>query len=80
VVRHSGATQAQVAVNVRDDAVDLVVEDNGRGLKVTAMSGDGSGMRGMQERALALHGTVEVGPGPTGGTKVEAHLPFEASS
>jgi len=79
VVRHSGATQAEVIVNIADDALDVDVTDNGRGITRTGRAGDGSGLRGMEERAHALQGTVEIGPGPIRGTKVSAHLPFEVT-
>ena len=79
VVRHSGATQAEVTVIVGDDAVDLVVSDNGRGIARTRRAGDGTGLRGMEERAHALHGHVDIGPAPIRGTRVSAHLPFEVN-
>ena len=77
VVRHSGATRAEVMVKVTRDAVDVTIEDNGRGIDVTATDSEGSGIRGMQERATALGGDVEVRSGRARGTVVRAHLPFE---
>ena len=79
VVRHSGATNARVAVHVRATAVDLIVDDNGRGMIADGQSSAGTGIRGMRERAAALGGTVEVSPATGGGTSVTARIPFGAT-
>ena len=39
-------------------------------------NGQGHGARGMRERAATAGGTVETGPGPGGGYRVAARLPF----
>ncbi len=58
------------------DALTVTVEDDGRGL-VPADS-DGTGIVGMRERAETLGGTLEVGRGRTGGTRVHASLPLRS--
>jgi len=78
VVRHSGATRALVSVKVNDDAVDVTIEDDGVGIDAAVDRSDGSGLRGMSERAHALGGEVVVRPGPDGGTIVHARLPSGA--
>ncbi|MEV5568588.1 sensor histidine kinase [Spirillospora sp. NPDC052269] len=42
-----------------------------------AGGGSGSGIGGMRERARALGGDLEAGPGPDGGFRVRARLPHE---
>ncbi|MDL4818713.1 sensor histidine kinase [Actinomadura opuntiae] len=72
VTRHSGASSAVVRVRYTGDAVTITVDDDGRGTAPAA--GDGSGIRGMRDRAEALGGTLEAGPRPTG-FRVRATLP-----
>jgi signal transduction histidine kinase len=81
IVRHSGAQTAQVAVVVGSDAVELAVSDDGRGIGADYAESDGSGIRGMRERAQALAGSVDIGRGPDGrGTVVHARLPLRGPS
>ena len=39
--------------------------------------GEGSGLRGMRERAEQLGGTLEAGPAPVRGWRVRARFPIE---
>lgn len=70
VARHAQARSVTVHLGY-DDGVDLQVTDDGVG----GRAGAGNGIVGMRERAAALGGTVEVGPMPSGGFRVAAHLP-----
>lgn len=55
VTRHSGASSAWVSVALGPTSLVVLVEDNGRGGRVST---DGSGMAGMRERAEALGGSI----------------------
>jgi signal transduction histidine kinase len=74
VVRHAGASRAEVTVTHRDDGVVVEVVDDGRGGNG---NGSGQGIVGMRERARALGGTLEAGPRSEGGFRVQASLPVE---
>jgi signal transduction histidine kinase len=76
VVRHSGASRVRIAVDVGETAVDVLVEDDGRGVGGDPGAVGGTGIQGMEERSRALGGTVEVRPRPGRGTRVRAHLPI----
>jgi signal transduction histidine kinase len=76
VLRHARATRASVVVRVDADAVSIVVADDGTGHG--GSGGAGAGVRGMRERATALGGTLDAGPGEGGGWCVEAWLPLSA--
>lgn len=75
--RHSGAHRVDVRVRVTDGAVAVEVADDGCG--IGTRSPDGQGLLGLEERVAVFGGTLEVGPGPRGGTRVAAHLPRETS-
>jgi signal transduction histidine kinase len=73
VVRHAGATTATVKLAYEDRELSVQVDDDGRG---GAAANGGSGIAGMRERAAALGGRLDAGPGPGGGFRVSAHLPL----
>jgi signal transduction histidine kinase len=73
VVRHSGATRCRVALQVRAGWLLVEVADDGVG---PGGGADGVGTASMRERAAELGGTLEVGPGATGGTTVSARIPI----
>jgi signal transduction histidine kinase len=79
VAKHAGARTVNVLLEFRDDALVLVVEDDGRGLQPAAAGERMLGLAGMRERALAVGGTLEIEPTPGGGTTVLARLPTTGS-
>jgi len=74
VVRHAGAHACTVALRV-GDRLELEVRDDGRGIPSQVPSG-GVGLESMQARAVAVGGTLLVGPAAGGGTSVRALLPL----
>ncbi|MFG2086390.1 sensor histidine kinase [Spirillospora sp. NPDC048824] len=75
VTRHSNASAAVVRIGYAGAHVTVGVEDDGKPRPGT-LSEDGSGIRGMRDRARSLGGTLEAGPGPDGGFTVHARLPL----
>ncbi len=71
VVRHAGVDACRVTVSCADE-VTVEVIDDGRGGSV---GGEGHGLIGMRERALALGGDFRAGPRPESGFRVTARLP-----
>lgn len=80
VLRHAGATQVEVGVDIDDDAMlRLVVRDNGRGLPPVAERRTGTmGLVGMRDRARLVDGDVVITGAPGEGTTVTARIPLEA--
>lgn len=76
VVRHSGATRARIEVNVDGRVLRLAVNDNGRGIAGLV---EGTGLRGMRERASAFGGSVALSAAPDGGASVRAEFPVGAT-
>jgi two-component system sensor histidine kinase UhpB len=75
VARHSEARRVDVRVSRGADAVELVVSDDGLGLR----DGDGEdrfGLVGMRERVQALHGDFELESPAGGGLTVRARIPL----
>jgi PAS domain S-box-containing protein len=75
VGKHAHAQSVNVLLELRDDNLALVVEDDGVGFRATAKGETMIGLAGMQERALAVGGTLEVEPTPGGGTTIVACIP-----
>jgi signal transduction histidine kinase len=92
VLRHAQATSATVQIHYRGDTLEVEVDDDGRGARpaapsraeggagVPASSDLGHGLTVMAERAAAVGGRLEAGPGPTGGFRVHARLPLGESA
>jgi signal transduction histidine kinase len=83
-IRHAGPASAAVSLSYHDDELRVVITDNGRGQTPSAAStadqAGGHGLAGMRERAAAVGGTVEAGPGPAAGFQVTARLPLPESA
>lgn len=79
VGKHAGADAARVAVDERDGAITVTVEDDGAGIATDpGLRGNGEGgfgLIGMRERVALLGGELRVGPGSAGGTRVVAVIP-----
>ena len=74
--RHAGADTVQLSLSRQGDAVALLVADNGRG---TRGRPEGSGRRGMRERARMVDGQLTVRLRPEGGTEVRLVVPVGSS-
>jgi signal transduction histidine kinase len=73
--RHAGAEHIRIDVRAGEDSLLLSVRDDGRGL-VRTRSGDGLGLRGMEERVRELGGSFSIDSRPGGGTAVSASIPL----
>ncbi|MBT2459893.1 histidine kinase [Streptomyces sp. ISL-86] len=75
VLRHCGSVPVRVRIEMTADRLDLEVA-NPLPERPTFMSGSGSGLRGMRERAALLGGEAETGP-HEGSWRVRARLPLD---
>ena len=66
VARHAQASRVRVAFECEPRAVQLCVEDDGRG----GISTDGNGLAGMRDRVRAMQGTLSIDSPRGAGTKV----------
>jgi signal transduction histidine kinase len=74
-VRHARARTCTVSVTVDGDHLAVTVTDDGAGMPADLVPG--VGLSSMRERATETGGTLAVGPGEAGGTRVAARLPLE---
>jgi signal transduction histidine kinase len=77
VARHASATQVEVSLDEEQGYVRLRVQDNGRGITESEVSGSKSfGLLGMRERALLRSGDFHIQGTPGQGTTVVIKLPL----
>lgn len=75
VVRHARASSCRVHLGVAGDVLQVVVEDDGEGLRGHA---PGVGIRSMRERAAELGGELHLLAHPGGGLRLIATLPTDS--
>jgi signal transduction histidine kinase len=81
-LRHSGAEQARVSIEVVESPVlprkvVAVVEDTGKGFDPQNLNGGGHGLTGMRERLAPYGGSVNIEASPGQGTRVTAEVPAD---
>ncbi|MBI2838944.1 MAG: hypothetical protein HYX75_11545 [Acidobacteria bacterium] len=78
-LKHSRCRNVRVAVGFEKGAVRLSVKDDGCGFDAGATPPDGRprfGLRGMEERAKLIRGTLSVRTNPGAGTEVDVCVPI----
>ncbi|WP_117210527.1 sensor histidine kinase [Allorhizocola rhizosphaerae] len=80
-VKHAAGASASVLIEYGDDRLRVEATDTGGGPAVSAASGNGNGrgLLGLRERLAVYGGTLHAGPRLTGGYRVAAMIPLEAS-
>lgn len=58
--KHSGAGKALVQFNVNGDLLDITVDDNGKGQQAVLQTGQGMGLRNLNERVQLLEGSMKT--------------------
>jgi signal transduction histidine kinase len=77
VLKHAGAGHVDLKVRCADGAVEMSIEDDGRGPSGNGQVVGGHGLIGMRERVNLFGGRFEAGARKGGGFRVYARLPFE---
>lgn len=80
--KHANATEIQVLVRLRDERLDAIVRDDGRGFDLAEVQHDygesGSlGLLNMRERAEYINASLDLDCAPGTGTTVRVHLPVD---
>jgi signal transduction histidine kinase len=80
MAKHAQASRAEVAVTRTGATLRIAVTDDGRGGAAFGRSDgvDGTGLRGLAQRAAAVDGTLKIDSPPGGPTVITAELPCES--
>lgn len=77
IVKHANANRAWVELSLEDDHINLLVQDNGRGMPDANTPASGIGIVGMKERVALVGGELGIRSGKNGGTILSASLPLK---
>src|SRR5947207_14163856 len=77
-LKHAGPSEIRIALECRDHALVLEVDDDGEGFGETALSADGIGLRVMRYRARLIDGDLGIGSPPAGGTRISCRVKLPA--
>jgi PAS domain S-box-containing protein len=85
IIKHAGARNAWVSIELKGKKLQLRVRDDGKGFDPErgnrrAMAGESFGLLGMQERASLAGGQLQIHSVPGQGTEVEAWFAVEGHS
>jgi signal transduction histidine kinase len=76
VVRHSGAGEVRLKLQVDANELRLDIADNGRGLSEAKRTDEMDGVANMRARIEKLHGRFEIDSEPEHGTTVRFRVPL----
>jgi signal transduction histidine kinase len=74
VVRHSGASQVRLEIQLEGGELQLSIADNGRGLSSTLRAEDMDGVANMRARMERLGGRFEIGSNAGQGTTLRFRM------
>ena len=77
IAKYAAATRVGIRSAVVEDALQVVVADDGRG---GADPAGGTGLRGLADRAEALGGSLDLTSPPRGGTRLTLRLPLDGAA
>ncbi|WP_336829260.1 CheR family methyltransferase [Sphingobacterium multivorum] len=78
VVKHAGATFARVNVSIDNDAIYILVSDNGNGINEKEETKTGIGLSSIRSKVKLLNGTVKINSVIDTGTEVIIEIPIGA--
>jgi signal transduction histidine kinase len=80
ILKHSGATEADLKLRVSGHQALLTISDNGRGFPTESLTHIGLGLQGIKERARILGGTETIQSTPGHGTTVTVRIELKDKS
>jgi two-component system sensor histidine kinase UhpB len=81
IAKHAKASQVRIELETTDEDVELTVTDNGQGIVAAdRLKPTSFGLRGMEERATQLGGTVSVSVARPQGTCISVRVPHRSTA
>ena len=74
ILKHAQATEATIQLIYYDNQLEIMTEDNGKG--ITRKDNDGIGLKNVQSRVTYLNGEMRIDSGP-GGTTIMIQFPYK---
>jgi signal transduction histidine kinase len=75
IVRHAKATEVWFRVKLRENTMEVLIEDNGAGLGLQSDTSGGNGLGNMRHRVEEIGGRFDIETGSAGGTRISANVP-----
>ena len=79
VVRHAQASTVRLQIAITPATLDLLIEDDGRGIEREPQDGLADGLRNMRQRAGELKAEFRLESKPGAGTRITFRYPWPAS-
>jgi signal transduction histidine kinase len=79
IVSHARATEVDISLVGKDDAIHLSLKDNGIGFNPLKVKKGGLGLVSMKERVYLVHGDFSIQSRPGQGTVIEVLVPLSRS-
>jgi signal transduction histidine kinase len=77
-LKHAEASELDISIHQEADAIDVIIEDNGKGFNKNQLNEDaGIGLQNIRSRIDYLRGTVEWNTAPGKGTVVAIYIPLQ---
>lgn len=77
-LKHAKADEIMIRIQKKDEAVSLIVKDNGKGFDLSTKK-EGIGLENIRRRALALDGTVKIITSPGNGFELQVEIPLSTT-
>lgn len=81
IAKHAEATVVSIVMTQRNETLQMVIEDNGKGFiaEEAPSSGRTMGLTGMNERAVLMGGSLQIESSPNKGTTIFLTVPIPAT-
>ena len=80
IFKHANASEVWLRATVSEEALEMLIEDNGRGFTAAPDDALADGLRNMKQRMAEIGGTFRVESQPGSGTKIFLRLPWPKSA